>query len=449
METILLTQTKFVIQAKHNWQFFTRSIILILSLVSLHSYSFNSRILKKQTSVVPMFRVQMSGLPNYLDECVIYYQTGATNGFDNAYDAYKLFGSNPAPHISIDNDSLLMVINGIPPVIQTYTTHILATTPTTGNFTITAANIQGLPAGTCVFLKDLQTNISVNLLLSPYSFNLSNTTTSSRFILTITYNTLPITSNINQPVCLMPYSGKISVTGNSNSPWNYVWKDTLGTVIKTSFGINTSDTLYNVNGGSYNVEITSASNACLGNEISFNINEVIFPNVSFVSNDTITAGILNNFTPTNSSLNCTNYHWDFGDGVGSSFIFEPNYTYNMPGEYHVKIIGTSNTGCADSSEKTITVVSLATFINEASGQSVKFMNMGNNNFQIKLLSNNIEELQIEVFDLTGKNQLTDRKENLKGIENIFLNFNSLTQGTYLLSIKEKHTNLLVKKIIIN
>ena len=110
METISLTQIKFVIQAKNNWQFFTRLISLILMLLSLNCYSFNLLLTKKQTNVVPMFRVQMSGVPNYLDECVIYYHAGATNGFDNAYDAYKLVGSNSAPHISIDNDTLMLVL---------------------------------------------------------------------------------------------------------------------------------------------------------------------------------------------------------------------------------------------------------------------------------------------------------------------------------------------------
>lgn len=450
MKTLLLSQTQSTLHVKKSWYLFIGRVILFITLfASPNSYGFNTGILKKQTTVVPMFRIQINGLPNYLDECVVYYQEGASNGFDNAYDAYKIFGPNPAPHISIDNDTLLMAINGIPPVTQTYTTNILATTPVTGNFTITAANVQGLPAGTCVFLKDLQTNTSINLLLSPYSFNLSNTTITSRFVLTITYNTLPTISNLNQPICQMPNGGKFIISGNSNSPWNYVWKDTLGTIVKTNLGLNTSDSLDNLNNGGYKVEITSVGDACLRNEISFNINKVIIPVVSFASIDTITSGLSTNFTPSNLSSNCTNYYWDFGDGIGSSYGFEPNYTYSVAGTNSVKLVGSSNTGCVDSIVKTITVLGLTTFIKESAEQSIQFINTGNNNFQIKLLSNTINELHIEVYDLDGKRQLTERKENLKGTDKIFLNFNSLTQGVYLLIIKDKNSSLLVNKIIIN
>ena len=449
MKKTLPPQQLLSINTITNLRFFTKSIILLFFVLSLNSYGFNSFFKCKKTNSLSMFRVQMSGSPNYLDECVIYYQEGATNGFDSGYDSYKLFGSNPAPHISIDNDTLLLDINGIPPVIQTYTTLILATTPITGNYTITATDVMGLPAGTCIFLKDLQTNTSVNLLLSPYSFNLSNTTTTSRFLLTITFNTLPIISTLNQPACKTPNSGMFKLSGNSNGPWNYTWKDTLGTILKTSLGLNTGDSLSNLSNGGYHVEIASVSNACLRNEINFNISEVIMPTALFSSVDTISLGLITGFTPTNQSLNCTSYKWDFGDGIGSSFSFQPTYVYAASGIYHVKFVGKSITGCEDSIVKPITVTGITTSIKETSNQNIRFINTGSNHFQIKLLSSSINELQIDVYDLNGKNQLTEKKENLKGMDNVFLNFDYLTQGIYTLTIKNTNANILVTKFIIN
>src|ERR1700741_664381 len=138
------------------------SFFVIFSFNVTVSGNINSQLGK--VDVIPMLRLMMSGIPNYLDESVIYYQNGATNAFDSQYDAYKLFGPNPAPHISLDLDSLLLAINGISPVNQSYTTSILATTPVSGNFTITATDYANLPNGTCVYLTDLLMGTTVDIL---------------------------------------------------------------------------------------------------------------------------------------------------------------------------------------------------------------------------------------------------------------------------------------------
>lgn len=424
-------------------------LFLVFISIQTNATTINSLTESKTSSGPSMIRLNMSGTPSYLDDCVIYYQSGATDDFDSDYDAYKLFGPNPAPHISIDQNSTLMAINGISPVVQTYTTNLRATTHVTGNFTITASDTQDLPLGTCVLLTDLLTSTTVNLLITPYSFNLSSTTTTSRFRLTITYNSLPITSQLTQPTCQLSNGGKFKVTANGSSPWNYTWKNASNMIIKNSTGVNGSDSLINLSNGVYHVEVTSASDACYRNETSFNINQVTIPTTTFSSPDTIMASISTNFAPTNLSVNCENYSWNFGDGIGTSVDFEPNYSFSTPGAYKVKMIGTSNTGCKDSIVKTISVMALTTGVSDNIKQDIKLLNIGNNTYVIKLNSNEINELDIELYDLTGKNLLSERKENLKGTENVFLNFNGLVNGLYLISINHQNKNLSTSKIIID
>lgn len=43
----------------------------------------------------------------------------------------------------------------------------------------------------------------------------------------------------------------------------------------------------------------------------------------------------------------TSYEWDFGDGVGTSTLANPNYTYTVQGTYSVRLIITTSTGCRD------------------------------------------------------------------------------------------------------
>lgn len=94
-------------------------MILLILFVSYRSYGINQLFDMKSINTLPLFRVQLRGVPITLYEVVFYYQEGATNGYDNDYDAFHLFGSNSIPHISIDHDTLLLTTNGIPPVVNT------------------------------------------------------------------------------------------------------------------------------------------------------------------------------------------------------------------------------------------------------------------------------------------------------------------------------------------
>jgi len=227
-------------------------------------------------NAVPMLRLQMHGPSNFNDETVLYYQQGATDGFDASYDAYDLMGFNPAPHISQEYNSVLMAINGITPVNPTFSINIRTISNTSGNFTITAADFSELPAGTCAYLKDRVTGSSVNILLSSYAFALADTTAASRFILLITHYTVPLTTSLTQPACPLQSFGKCKVAATGSGLWNYTWKDSAGNVVRTTLNASGCDSLNNLAGGIYHVEVQPANNACyIGADTVFFIHSVI------------------------------------------------------------------------------------------------------------------------------------------------------------------------------
>lgn len=395
----------------------------------------------------PMMRLQMKGLVNSSDETIIYYQEGATDGFDSEYDAYKIVGPNSAPHISQMHNSILMVINGVQPVIETFSINITATTPTTGNFTITATDFTYLPKGTCVYLNDLITGNIVNILTSPYVFNLSNSTTTSRFVLSITHFQLPTIASLTQPTCQLYNGGKFKITGTSNAPWNYTWKDSTGTIVKTLLNSYDSDSLENLANGNYTIEIGSAVNSCYFSETSFTINQIILPTVSFISPDTVTASVMKNYSILNQSSNCENYSWDFGDGTESSNEFEPNHNYTICGLYKTKLMGVSSTGCIDSTENFVNVIDVATKIAVELNQNIKLTDIGNNQFKITQGNFPASDLSINLIDLEGKNILNQSKFS-NGNEDILLDLNTFKSGIYVLSIGYKDKVLKSSKIII-
>jgi PKD repeat protein len=395
----------------------------------------------------PMMRLQMKGLTNSSDETIIYYQEGATDGFDSEFDAYKIVGPTAAPHISQMYNSVLMVINGVQPVIETFSINITATTPTTGNFTITATDFAFLPKGTCVYLNDLVTGNIVNILTSPYEFNLSNSTTASRFVLSITHFQIPTIASLTQPTCQLYDGGKFKVTGTTNAPWNYMWKDSIGTIVKTLSNSYDSDSLENLVNGNYTIEITSAFNSCYFGETSFTINQIVLPAVSFISPDTVTASIMANYSTLNQSTNCENFYWDFGDGTQNSNEFEPSHNYAICGLYKTKLTGVSSSGCLDSIINFVSVIDEATKIVVELNQNIKLTDVGNNQFKITKGNFPANDISINLIDLEGKNILNQIRFS-NGIEDILLDLNNFKNGIYVLSIGYKDKVAKSLKIVI-
>jgi PKD repeat protein len=401
-----------------------------------------------QLAAVPMVRLQMNGFSGYYDETVVYYQTGAASCFDSNYDSYFLAGPNPAPHISQQCNSVFIAINGIEPVSQTFSINIKTTTHLTGSFTITAADFEELPAGTCVSLRDRVTGASVNILSTPYSFVLQDTTSTARFVLTISSYSLSFTSGLMQPSCQLSNGGSFKVSGAGNGPWNCTWKDAMGDTVKTSWNVSGSDSLDNLSSGNYTVEMTSAD-GCFSNAASFTfaINPVVLPIVSFTSPDSITAG-LQNFNPSNESVNCAAYAWDFGDNTSSSASFEPSYNYQAPGFYQVKLRGSSSTGCADSMYKSVVVLSIATGMKKELSESTILADLGNKHYQLRLSQDLGGELGICLLSLEGKVLFQQSQAVTAGSE-IQLDLSNLNTGIYLLSLNHNNQVVISRKVLVH
>ncbi|MES2567086.1 MAG: PKD domain-containing protein [Bacteroidota bacterium] len=396
---------------------------------------------------VPMIRLKMKGNANYLDETILYYQDGATPGFDSEYDAYKISGPNSVPSISQEYNSVLMQINGISPVSSSFTINIKTTTNTTGNFTITASDFSLLPSGTCVSLNDQLTGSSVNILNNPYIFNLANSTSGSRFTLVVTHFELPIVTNLKQPTCQNPNAGTYKISGSANAPWNYIWKDSIGTVLQSTLASFESDSLINVSNGNYKVEVQSTNNNCYSNSINFYISQKISPNVLFSSQDTITASILENYSTVNLSSDCESYIWSFGDGIGTSNEFEPNYTYSSPGVFETKLVGTSVTGCKDSTSKIIKVIDLATANTDLYKSNIKLLTQPENVFNLKFDGNLQEEMELEIYTIEGKN-ISPKTYDRNEFGYTCINLNSYNPGIYILKVNLKNSSPVIFKVMV-
>jgi hypothetical protein len=115
------------------------------------------------------------------DETVIYFNENATPELDYEYDAAKLMAP-AAPQAFTMLGTKQMAINTFNNPGQTSSVNMGVNTPETGEYTISASNIESFDASTPIFLEDLLTGQYIDLrTVSSYSFS-ADEGTSERFI---------------------------------------------------------------------------------------------------------------------------------------------------------------------------------------------------------------------------------------------------------------------------
>ena len=150
------------------------------------------------------------------DEMSVYFEQGATAGFDAKFDAYKLAnssGMNVSSYITGNELS----INGLAPLNAAVATtvplnvHVSAT----GTYTLNAASLANFTSATTVLLLDAETGARINLAQQPqYSFTAAATALPGRFSLYFGPATALAVSNaaLTQQVQLFPNPARGSFT---------------------------------------------------------------------------------------------------------------------------------------------------------------------------------------------------------------------------------------------
>lgn len=207
-----------------------------------------------------LIRLNLSG-NGYTDETVIHFNALASDGFDMSYDAMKFFSFNTdVPGIATVIDTVLMSINTLQSLSTDLAIPVKVKVGISGNYTIALDAVNALPALSCLMLEDLQTGIQTDLRsISSYSFYISDTTESSRFMLRIGK---PVETFSAAATCSGNNNGMAAVIGNGTGPWDYTWTNEDGVVVQSHGGVAGADSLLNARPGMYIVHISGNSGAC-------------------------------------------------------------------------------------------------------------------------------------------------------------------------------------------
>jgi|GEM_PF-2202967 len=124
------------------------------------------------------------------DAAYVYFEPGATTGFDAGFDAYKIT-TGEVPALWLPTGAEALSICGLPNTLTTadVTVPLAVYAPQAGTYALQVAQLLNLPAGTGVYLRDAQTSQLTDLRQQPvYSFSTSAALHSStRFALVFTF----------------------------------------------------------------------------------------------------------------------------------------------------------------------------------------------------------------------------------------------------------------------
>ncbi len=249
------------------------------------------------------------------------------------------------------------------------TTNKTTVTGTTGTFT---TNITGLNPGTTYYFRAY----AINENGTTYTVDGNFTTESGP---TIPVVTAGFTINDNTQ-CVSDNSFSFTnISTTSSGTLSYAW----------NFGDGNTSTLKDpqhsyTTPGSYDVQLTVTETGSEEQKTSMATVQVFaVPATAFSVNTAAQCLAGNSFSFTNSSAissGTLSYSWNFGDG-NTSTSKDPVHTYTVAGNYTVKLVASSNSGCSAEITQSVTVYpkpALAFTINDntqcASGNSFVFTN---------------------------------------------------------------------------
>jgi PKD repeat protein len=163
--------------------------------------------------------------------------------------------------------------------------------------------------------------------------------------------------------------------------------------------------------------------------------------------DILKTGMFGVFT--NKSQNVTTSSWEFGDDSTSTSL-SPSHKYLKKGTYIVKLTITNS--CGEKSEKidSIIIDGNSSILNSVNPSFEFYPNPVSSYLNIKIKNVSNGEYVISIYDIYGKIVTIENIKVMNSFIDSKINLESLTNGFYLMDIKNNGINVLKnEKIIIN
>lgn len=415
-----------------------------------------------QDGDVTYFKLKLVFDANNEDVVEIGFSPNATDGLDIGMDAIKLKTSNLYdPNLSVEIANRHYARNVFNENVDNLEIPLNISTEISSsvvdNYTLVFEGIEGLLKSNKHFqLEDRTMGVFYEILGdTTFSFTMLDDIKATRFFLQVKEPISIVT--INNVSCASANDGRITVKGNGNDSFTYIWKDMSGNVLKTTSMTTSPDSFEHLAGGEYSVEVQNNS-SFETSVYDFIINE---PNTivsSFSSNeennvsnwaysnvsDTLCTHTNKSISFFNESLAADSYVWDFGDFT-TSLLEKTTHTFFNAGLYKVSL--TSKNGNCEATSYVYVKADAATSITETNLlDEVNVLVKKNDIFVYMNNQNNSGNVKFEVLNAVGQVVYSSKK----GVSNNHIEMIHLDEAAGLYFIKIDGFNYSkTKKIVLN
>lgn len=198
------------------------------------------------------------------DKVVIGFNDATSGSYDAGYDAYKFYSSDanlPAFAALTDTEDVEMAIAMYPLPENSSNVAFRMKAGNQSELTLTNTMVDSFDGNFCFLLNDNKLNTTVPFNQGDsYTFNIEDADQEQKRF-TITVQGLS-NAQVLPESCPGTEDGSITVNGFGEAPWNFTWKNELGTVIKESSGMTSADSVYDLSPGHYEVTVTNTQEQC-------------------------------------------------------------------------------------------------------------------------------------------------------------------------------------------
>jgi gliding motility-associated-like protein len=306
--------------------------------------------------------------------------------------------SSSATTITINSSPVILYSSGLQIGCDSMTTSINLTSSvpgTTYSWTVVQLALSGASAGSgSSIFQDLHLTGNSQGSVSYTIIPNAGGCVGAPLVIPIILNPLPVADTsalITSPAtCGEPTGSLFGISMLSGQPsFHYQWLDSTGTIIGTSSNIA------NLNAGQYTLNVTDA-NGCSTSAGSFTVGSTAGVTAAFIT-DTATGEtpLMVNFT--NSSIGASGYLWQFGTGDTSSYI-NPQYIFELPGDFTVCLIASNTNGCYDTACSDIHVSVNSVFI----VPNVFTPNGDHSNDLFTIIGTGLKTMDAEIYNRWGQ-----------------------------------------------
>jgi hypothetical protein len=329
------------------------------------------------------------------DEAIIRSNEAATDGFDGAFDAMKMWSPNwnlPAIY-TMDTEDVYYSINQLAPGEKMVPIYVY--TGASEMHTFTFEGVDAFQDAGCVLLEDLHTGIFYDLATTT-SFDafVSDTTTAARFMLHIG---AAVTTSADDETCYGNNDGEIAMAKNSDQLYDATLFDVWGGLVANETGIYQVAQFNDLSSGIYIVQLTDNICGVLSDTLVINQPSPVLAAFT-VSEDTVfQAQDPVEISFINESASASSYTWEFGS-YGSASSTDAVFSFADAGTHTVTLYAYQSPTCYAIHETEITVISTLGTDPQTDLEVVPVIYMQNSQLVIQA----DQASRIEVRSMTGQ-----------------------------------------------